>query len=103
MIFPHEYEFKNHEPSKGFAVCPYELVAGKIKWKPRVFGLKREGKGVLFVYDMIHIDEEDARKFLGALAYIAGLTPRRPEHGEKPAEGEKKLSDIEKKIMKFRL
>jgi len=101
MIFPHEQEYKKKEPSKGFAVCPYEIVAGKIKWRYRVFGLGLKDKKPRFVYDMIHIDEQDARKFIGALAYIAGLTPRRAE--QKSGEAKDTMSDIDKKIMKFRL
>jgi hypothetical protein len=102
MIFPHEQEYKRQEHSKGYGICPYELVAGKIKWKPRIFNLKK-GLKPLFLYDMIHVDEGDVKKLIGALAYIARLTPRRAERQVKGEEAKSQLSDIDQKIMKFRL
>jgi hypothetical protein len=106
MIFPHTQSFKG-QVSEGFAICPYELIGGRIKW--RVVLLKspnsdpedpaqREWRH----YDKIHIDRADIIKFVRALAYIAGLVREGP--GEKLQPPKKaELSEIEKRIMKFRL
>jgi hypothetical protein len=102
MIFPHEKKARVDQMSKGFAICPYELEAGKVKWKSRTVGLAA-GKTPHFIYDMIHIDQEDVKKFVGALAYIAGLVPRGPGHELKKKNPADKLSEIDKGVMKFRL